>query len=80
MTLNSQPIYPVASGYVLRLHRDAQPAEGFLMGRIQHVSSGDWADFANGTELLEWLVLHGRHMRTQSIQAEDKSHERDAND
>ena len=48
MTLNPHPIYPSAGRYVLRLHRDAQPQAGMLAGRIEHVSSGDSADFASG--------------------------------
>ncbi|MGA0612819.1 hypothetical protein [Caldimonas sp. KR1-144] len=58
MTLNPLPIYPAAGGYVLRLHRDARPAVGQLMGRIEHVASGDSTDFASGHALLEWLAAH----------------------
>lgn len=58
MTLNPHPTYPVAGGYVLRLHRDARPASGHLAGRIEHVASGNSADFASGAELLEWLAAH----------------------
>ena len=58
MTLNPHPIHPAAGAYVLRLHRDARPAEGLLMGRIQHVASGDWADFASSVAMLDWLVWH----------------------
>lgn len=58
MTLNPHPIHPAAGAYVLRLHRDARPAEGLLMGRIQHVASGDWADFASSPALLDWLACH----------------------
>jgi hypothetical protein len=58
MTLNPHPTYPVAGGYVLRLHRDACPSAGQLVGRIEHVASGDSADFASGERLLEWLALH----------------------
>lgn len=58
MTLNPHPIYPAAGGYVLRLHRDARPAFGQLMGYIEHVVSGDSADFASGHALLEWLAAH----------------------
>jgi hypothetical protein len=62
MNLNPLPIHPVSGGYVLRLHRDARPADGQLWGRVQHVASGEWADFASGAELLAWLMGHaGRH-------------------
>ena len=64
MTLNPHPIYPSAGRYVLRLHRDAQPQAGFLAGHIEHVSSGDSADFASGQELLDWLARHAaQHQR-----------------
>ena len=58
MTLNPHPTYPAAGGYVLRLHRDARPSAGHLVGRIEHVASGDSADFASGERLLEWLAQH----------------------
>jgi len=55
MTLNPTPIYPAAGSYVLRLHRDSRPELGQLMGRIEHVVSGNSSDFATGAELLAWL-------------------------
>ena len=58
MMLNSLPIYPSAGRYVLRLHRDARPQAGVLAGRIEHVSSGDGADFTSAAELLAWLAGH----------------------
>lgn len=58
MTLNPHPIYPAAGAYVLRLHRDANPADALLIGRIQHVASGEVADFASAAELLDWLQGH----------------------
>jgi len=58
MKLNPLPIHPVSGGYVLRLHRDARPADGQLWGRIQHVASGESTDFASGAELLAWLMRH----------------------
>lgn len=61
MILNPYPTYPAARGYVLRLHRDARPAAGHLVGRIEHVASGDSADFASGEKLLEWLAQHAAH-------------------
>ena len=45
MTLNPHPTYPAAGGYVLRLHRDACPVAGRLMGRIEHVASGEMHRF-----------------------------------
>lgn len=56
MVLNTHPIYPSAGRYVLRLHRDAQPQGGVLVGRIEHVTSGDSCEFASSEELLAWLA------------------------
>jgi hypothetical protein len=56
MVLNPYPIYPSGSQYVLRLHRDAQPQNGVLLGHIVHVTSGDSCAFASGEELLAWLA------------------------
>jgi len=64
MTLNPHPIYPIAGGYVLRLHRDACPAAGRLMGRIEHVVSGESTDFASGEQLLDWLAQHAIRVLT----------------
>ena len=58
MTHNPHPSYPAAGAYVLKLHRDARPATGHLLGRIEHVASGDSADFASGEQLLAWLAQH----------------------
>jgi hypothetical protein len=57
MALNPNPTYPSAGFYVLRLHRDARPQGGVLVGRIEHVRSGDSCDFASGEALLAWLTL-----------------------
>jgi hypothetical protein len=58
MMLNPLPLFPSAGRYVLRLNRDAQPEAGRLVGRIEHVSSGDSVDFASSTELIVWLSSH----------------------
>lgn len=71
MTLNPHPIHPAAGAYVLRLHRDARPADGPLMGRIQHVASGDWADFASSSELHDWLARHFAQVQAKLAHAED---------
>ncbi len=57
MTLNPVPVYPAAGRYVLRLHRDAIQAS-VLSGRIEHVSSGESADFHTRDELVAWLSEH----------------------
>ncbi|WP_114968714.1 hypothetical protein [Rhodoferax ferrireducens] len=73
MTLNPHPIHPAAGAYVLRLHRDACPAEGLLMGRIQHVTSGDWADFTSSTAMLAWLTQHAAQWRADPHNPEEPS-------
>jgi len=56
MTLHSLSNYPSARTYVLKLHRDAAPAQWHLVGRLEHIASGDHFDFSNGEDLLAWLV------------------------
>lgn len=58
MSLNPHPTFPATGHYVLRLHHGARPQAGQLTGRVQHVSSGEWADFASGEDLLAWLRRH----------------------
>lgn len=58
MTLHPHPHYPSAGGYVLKLHRDALTGRGRLSGRIEHIASGEAADFASGEALLAWLLRH----------------------
>jgi len=56
MTLSTQSNYPSTRTYVLKLHRDAAPELWHFVGRLEHVASGDHCDFANGEQLLAWLV------------------------
>jgi len=56
MILNAHPSYPTARSYVLKLHRDAAPGSGALIGRLENVSTGQQYDFTNGAELLACLV------------------------
>ena len=58
MSLNHSPHFPSAGGYVLKLHRDAMPQHGSLCGRVVHMASGESADFANGEQLIDWLLQH----------------------
>jgi hypothetical protein len=73
MTLNPNPIHPAGGAYVLRLHRDARPAQGLLIGRIQHVASGDWSDFASSTALLDWLSGHAATLHAAPTTPPDES-------
>jgi len=63
MNLNPHPVYPSTGRYVLRLHRDALPGAGHLCGRIEHVTTGESADFSSGAQLLEWLAEHAFQVR-----------------
>lgn len=58
MTLQPHPSYPSARGYVLKLHRDADPATGRLSGRLEHIASGEAAEFSSGAQLLRLLQAH----------------------
>jgi hypothetical protein len=69
MTLNPQPTYPSAGGYVLKLHRDAQPQQGLLRGRIEHIASGECFDFASAEALLAGLLRHATAQRESSAPA-----------
>lgn len=59
MTLHSIANFPNSRCYVLKLHRDAVPGLGKLLGRIEHIATGDHVDFDSSAELIAWLSLHG---------------------
>ena len=46
---------PSTLAYVLKLHRDARPGIGRVMGRLENVSTGEQFVFANAEELLACL-------------------------
>ena len=52
MILKTQASYPQAQSFVLKLHRDAAPAEGRLIGRLEHVASGRQYTFNSAAELI----------------------------
>ncbi len=56
MILATCPNYPNARAYVLKLHRDARPASGKLVGRLENVTTGEQFAFANAEELLACLA------------------------
>jgi hypothetical protein len=62
MTLNQTPSYPISGGYVLKLHRDARPQQGLLHGRLEHIASGDSAEFADAQGLWSWLAQHAARL------------------
>ena len=56
MILATNPNYPNARAYVLKLHRDAHPASGKLLGRLENVTTGEQFAFASAEELLACLA------------------------
>jgi hypothetical protein len=56
MVLNSLTSFPHARSYVLKLHSDAAPSEGRILGRLEHVISGRHFAFHSVEELIACLV------------------------
>lgn len=56
MTLNPRSNYPSTRSYVLKLHRDAIPQCGHVIGRLENMSSGCHFEFSTGEELLACLA------------------------
>lgn len=56
MILAVHPAYPNALAYVLKLHRDARPGLGRVMGRLENVTTGEQFVFGTGEELLACLA------------------------
>jgi hypothetical protein len=56
MVLSTHISYPHTRTYVLKLHRDAAPGDGQLLGRLEHVESGQQFPFQSGEELLACLA------------------------
>ena len=76
MILATHPSYPNTRAYVLKLHRDARPAKGDLVGRLENVTTGEQFEFGSADELLACLARdaaltsRGTHMTTENICAE----------
>lgn len=64
--LETTPSYPHARVFVLRLHRDADPAHGAVVGRLEHVDSGRKEHFGDLTELARQL---GRGLTDRDFEA-----------
>jgi hypothetical protein len=58
MTLNPVPSHPSSLCYVLKLHRDSQPARGQISGLLEHVGSGHTIGFADAEALIAALLAH----------------------
>lgn len=56
MTLNPYANYPSTRSYVLKLHRDATPEHGQIVGRLENMASGRCFDFSSGEQLLVCLA------------------------
>ena len=57
MILETQATYPHAQTYVLKLHRNAAPADGRVVGRLEHVASGHQFPFSSVDELIACLII-----------------------
>jgi hypothetical protein len=56
MVLSPHASYPHERSYVLKLHSDASPRQGRIVGRLEHVASGRQFQFTSGEELLACLI------------------------
>jgi hypothetical protein len=65
MSLAVHPSYPNSRAYVLKLHRDAHPASGKLVGRIENVTTGEQFVFSSAEELLACLARDHAANRTR---------------
>jgi hypothetical protein len=58
MTLNRIPSHPSSLCYVVKLHRDSQPAQGRISGLLEHVGSGCSTPFASAEALVAALLAN----------------------
>jgi hypothetical protein len=56
MALNSHATYPHTHSYVIKLRHDAAPERGLIVGRLQHIYSGQQCDFSTADELIACLI------------------------
>lgn len=56
MTLAHDTAHPGKRSYVLKLHRDADPARGELRGRAENLATGRHFEFEDGAALLAGLA------------------------
>lgn len=57
MNLDHRQSFPATRRYVLKLHREALPQHGRVLGRLENLNSGDLFDFTSGDQLLVCLAL-----------------------
>ena len=60
MILATHPSYPNARAYVLKLHRDARPSAGKVIGRLENVTTVEQFVFGSAEELLAALARDSR--------------------
>jgi hypothetical protein len=56
MILNVHANYPQVRTYVLKLHRDCDPTNGHIAGRLEHVTTGASMQFSSAEELIACLL------------------------
>ena len=56
MVLDPRSTYPSTRSYVLKLHRDADPAAGRLAGHLENLSSGRRFTFQTTDQMLACLA------------------------
>lgn len=60
------PLYPNDQAFMIALRRDADVGEGRVFGRVEHLSSGHVALFANLAGLVDFMRrLSGRQPTTR---------------
>lgn len=69
MTLDHRTHLPANRGYVLKLHRDAGADGTALLGRLEHITSGQRFDFQTGDELLAFLAGHLQQLAPEELPA-----------
>ena len=55
MVLESRAAYPHNNVFVVHLHRNAAPGSGVILGRVEHVQSGERYKFNSIDELIGYL-------------------------
>jgi hypothetical protein len=73
MTLNAIPSHPSSLCYVLKLHRDSQPAQGHILGLIEHVGTGHTFAFADAAGLVAALLSHAGKDAAQAFRAHERT-------
>lgn len=63
MILNSTENFPTDRRYVLKLHRDCVAGSDQLIGRLEHLASGQHFDFRTTQELVAWVLAHSEKLR-----------------